>query len=218
MDYQEVFAAFEAAADPQQAVEMSAYMRDQFAFLGIKTPQRKALAKDFLKAVRKAEQVNWGFIDACWKRPEREFQYLALDYLHAMEKKLTVKDIPRIKRLATTKSWWDTVDNLDTVVGGIALNYPEVNKILLAWSTDDNFWLRRLAIDHQLSRKEQTDTQLLQQILVNNLGQTEFFITKAMGWALRAYSKIDPGWVGAFIDAHSDQMAPLSIREASKYL
>ena len=218
MDQREIFATFEGAADPQQAVEMSAYMRDQFPFLGIKTPQRRALVKDFLKTARKAEQVDWGFIDACWKRPQREFQYLALDYLHAMEKKLTPTDIPHIRRLATTKSWWDTVDSLDTVVGGIAQKYPEVNTTLLAWSVDDNFWLRRLAIDHQLNRKEQTDAELLRQILTNNLGQTEFFITKAIGWALRAYSKVDPGWVRAFIDAHRDQMAPLSIREGSKYL
>ncbi|MCL2654406.1 MAG: DNA alkylation repair protein [Coriobacteriia bacterium] len=218
MGYQELFTAFEAEADAEQAVAMSAYMRDQFPYLGIKTPCRRALAKDFLKAARKAVEVDWGFIDACWARDEREFQYLALDYLHVMEKVLTPKDIPRIKRLATTKSWWDTVDSLDTIVGNIALSYPEVNKTLLAWSVDDNFWLRRLAIDHQLLRKERTDTELLSRILVNNLGQTEFFITKAIGWALRAYSKIDPEWVGAFIDAHRDQMAPLSIREASKYL
>jgi len=126
--------------------------------------------------------------------------------------------VPRIKHLATTKSWWDTVDNLDTLMGAIALAYPEVNTTLVAWSEDENIWLRRLAIDHQLQRKEQTDTDLLRQIIVSNLDQREFFITKAIGWALRDYSKTDPNWVAAFIAEFGDLMAPLSIREASKYL
>ncbi|MCL2332661.1 MAG: DNA alkylation repair protein [Actinomycetia bacterium] len=218
MDYQELFATFEQAADAEQAAPMSAYMRDQFPYLGVKTPQRKVLSRDFLKAAKRTGVVDWGFIDTCWERDEREFQYLALDYLAALVKALTPQDIPCIKRLAQTKSWWDTVDNLDTVIGQIALSYPEVNKTLLAWSTDDDFWLRRLAIDHQLLRKERTDTELLRRILVNNLGQTEFFINKAIGWALRDYSKTDPAWVRAFIEEHRAQMAPLSIREASKYL
>jgi len=217
-NHQELFAAFEAAADADLAAQMSAYMRDQFAFLGIKTPQRKALSKDFLKVAKKAPEVDWGFIDACWARDEREFQYLALDYLDGVKKKLTPADIPRIRRLAQAKPWWDTVDNLDTVVGEVALAYPEVKQTMLAWSVDDDFWLRRLAIDHQLLRKEQTDTVLLRRILVNNLGQTEFFINKAIGWALRDYSKTDPAWVRAFIDKHRERMAALSIREASKYL
>ena len=89
---------------------------------------------------------------------------------------------------------------------------------MLAWSVDDDLWLRRIAIDHQLLRKDQTDTALLEEIIVANLGQQEFFINKAIGWALRDYSKTDPGWVRAFIGRHRDGLAPLSVREASKYL
>ena len=86
------------------------------------------------------------------------------------------------------------------------------------WSLDEDFWLRRIAIDHQLMRKELTDTNLLAEVICNNFGQTEFFINKAIGWSLRNYSKVNPDWVRVFIDQHASQMAPLSIREARKYL
>jgi 3-methyladenine DNA glycosylase AlkD len=116
------------------------------------------------------------------------------------------------------KSWWDTIDGLDRIVGAIALAFPQVNQILLQWSLDPNFWLRRIAIDHQLGRKAQTDTALLEQIILNNFGQTEFFINKAIGWSLREYSKTNPAWVRAFVERHRQDLAPLSVREASKYI
>jgi len=213
----DIFDVLRAAADPEKAASMSAYMRGQFAFLGIPTPERKRLSREFLKAADRSA-VDWGFISACWEQPEREFQYLGIDYLTRLKALLSPADIPGIQRLVTEKSWWDTVDALDVVVGGIALRYPEVNGTLLAWSVDEDMWLRRIAIDHQLTRREKTDTGLLERILVNNLGQTEFFINKAVGWSLRDFSKTDPDWVRGFIERHRGAMAPLSIKEASKYL
>jgi 3-methyladenine DNA glycosylase AlkD len=212
-----IFETFRAAADPEKAASMSAYMRNLFPFLGIPTPERKKLSGEFLKTA--AERgVDWNFIFKCWKQPEREFQYLAKDYLVKIAPLLTAEDIPKLRKLAVTKSWWDTIDGIDLLVGGIALRFPRVNDTLLAWSLDDNFWLRRLAIDHQLARKEQTNVDLLERILVNNLGQTEFFINKAIGWSLREYSKTNPRWVRGFIDSRRNEMAALSIREAGKYL
>ena len=117
-----------------------------------------------------------------------------------------------------TKSWWDTVDILDKVIGSIIYNNKNLHPIILEWSKDDNIWLRRVAIDHQLLRKENTDEQLLEKILINNLNHKEFFVNKAIGWALRDYSKTDPQWVRNFIEVHKENMASLSIREASKYL
>nr|WP_088793636.1 DNA alkylation repair protein [Streptococcus pneumoniae] len=87
-----------------------------------------------------------------------------------------------------------------------------------SWSLSDNIWLRRVAIDHQLLRKEKTNTQLMEKILLHNLNQTEFFINKAIGWILRDYSKTNPTWVTCFIDENKERMAELSIKEASKYL
>ena len=210
-----IFETLKSAADPGQAVGMSAYMRDQFAFLGIPTPERKKLCLDFLKTQK---ALDWDFIFQCWDQPEREYQYLAIDCLTKLKAQLISADIPNIQRLITTRSWWDTVDALDVIVGGIALQHPEVNDILLQWSTDDNIWLRRTAIDHQLTRKDKTDTVLLERILLNNFGQDEFFINKAIGWSLRDYSKTNPGWVREFIRRHRDKMASLSVREGSKYL
>ena len=93
-----------------------------------------------------------------------------------------------------------------------------MNKILLEWSLDENIWLRRNAINHQLLRKEKTNAELLEKILKNNLGQTEFFINKAIGWALRDYSKTNSEWVKNFIEENEEKMSKLSIREAGKYL
>ncbi len=145
-------------------------------------------------------------------------QYAALDYLEIRKKLLTPSDLPRLKKLAQTKSWWDTIDFLDRLVGSIIAQFPETKEIILSWSCDEDIWLRRLAIDHQLLRKEETDTELLENILVNNLGQTEFFINKAIGWALRDYSKTNADWVRDFIEQHREEMSALSIREGSKYL
>ncbi|MDR0434445.1 MAG: DNA alkylation repair protein, partial [Gracilibacteraceae bacterium] len=158
-----IFEIFRSHADHNQAAKMSAYMRDQFPFCGLPTPERKKLSRPFLKAI---SAIDWDFIFALWEQPEREFQYFACEALDKYKAQLTPADISNLRRLAITKSWWDTIDILDRIVGDIALRYPEVNKILLAWSLDDNIWLRRIAIDHQLTRKGNTDTTLLTQIIV----------------------------------------------------
>ena len=211
----DIFETFKAAVNPEQAVKMSAYMRDQFSYLGIQTPLRRKLSRDIIKAQKAAD---WDFIFKCWEQPEREFQYLAIDCLDKVKSTLSPADIPNLRRLITEKSWWDTVDGLDVIVGDIALRYAEVNEVLLQWSTDDNIWLRRTAIDHQLLRKDKTDTTLFEQILVNNFGQNEFFINKAIGWSLRDYSKTNPDWVRAFIERYKDKLPLLSVKEASKYI
>jgi 3-methyladenine DNA glycosylase AlkD len=213
----DIFEIFRSAADPEKAAPMSAYMRNQFPFLGIKTPERKKLCSDFLKNAA-GQAVDWDFVFKCWEQPEREFQYLAVNYLAKASAALTADDIPKLREIAVSKSWWDTIDGLDVIIGDIAFRYPEVNEILLQWSADENFWLRRIAIDHQLKRKEKTDTALLERIIVNNFGQTEFFINKAIGWSLREYSKTNSDWVRDFIERNRSEMAALSVREAGKYV
>ncbi|MFC4698435.1 DNA alkylation repair protein [Enterococcus aquimarinus] len=212
-----IFDTFYQAANPQKAIAMEAYMRNQFKFLGITAPERKILTRDFFKTIDRAT-IDWEFVQQCWEKDEREFQYLAIAYLTKVKQRLTVEDIPRLRQLIVTKSWWDTIDSLDKLVGYVALHHPTVEATLLDWSTDDNIWLRRVAIDHQILRKEQTNPVLLEKIICHNFGQKEFFINKAIGWSLRDYSKTNPEWVKAFIARHQDQMAPLSIREASKYI
>ena len=217
MDVEELLENLKAVAKPDDAVAMKAYMKNKFEFLGVKTPVRRKLTTTFFKQQTDLV-IDWNFINEAWNYPYRKLQYTALDYLEIRKKLLTPSDLPRLKKLAQTKSWWDTIDFLDRLVGSIIARFTETKEIILSWSCDKDFWLRRLAIDHQLLRKEKTDTELLEKILVNNLGQTEFFINKAIGWALRDYSKTNPDWVRDFIERHQAEMAALSIREGSKYL
>ena len=218
MSLADLLEELEAAKDLEKAGPMEAYMRNQFPFLGIVAPERNALYKKYFPSAKKAKVIDWAFVETCWEKEPREYQYVAANYLKAMQSYLTESDLPKLEHLVVTKSWWDTIDFLDRLVGSIIAQFPETKATILSWSCDEDIWLRRLAIDHQLLRKEETDTELLEKILVNNLGQTEFFINKAIGWALRDYSKTNPNWVRDFIERHQAEMAALSIREGSKYL
>ena len=218
MDFNKLYEEMIQHKNEEQAQKMSKYMLNKFEYIGIKTPERREIFKNFFKEYKNEEKIDWEFVNKCWENKYREFQYVAADYLKNMKDKLTRDDIPKLKQLILKKSWWDTIDNLDMTIGALALKDSNVNKILLEWSIDENIWLRRIAIDHQLLRKEKTNTELLEKILKNNLGQAEFFINKAIGWALRDYSKTNPNWVKNFIEKNREKMAKLSIREASKYL
>ena len=217
MKVEDIFQGLKEVANPEDAIHMKAYMTDQFEFLGVKTPVRRKLSKVFFKK-NSSLAIDWKFIHQAWDNPYREMQYVVLDYLQLKQKALTPSDLPKIKKLAQTKPWWDTIDFLCRSVGFICLHYPETKKFVLEWSRDEDFWLRRIAIEHQLLQKEETDVQLLEQILINNLNQTEFFINKAIGWALRDYSKTNPDWVLEFIEKYKDKLSKLSIKEGSKYL
>ena len=218
MDFNKLYEEMIQHKNEEQAQKMSKYMLNKFEYIGIKTPERRKIFKNFFKEYKNEEKIDWEFVNKCWENKYREFQYVAADYLKNMKDKLTIDDIPKFKQLILKKSWWDTIDNLDMTIGALALKDSNVNKILLEWSLDENIWLRRIAIDHQLLRKEKTNTELLEKILKNNLGQAEFFINKAIGWALRDYSKTNPEWVKNFIEKNRENMAKLSIKEASKYL
>ena len=218
MDFNKLYEEMIQHKNEEQARQMSKYMLNKFEYIGIKTPERRKIFKNFFKEYKNEEKIDWEFVNKCWENKYREFQYVAADYLKNMKDKLTIDDIPKLKQFILKKSWWDTIDNLDMTIGALALKDSNVNKILMEWSLDENIWLRRIAIDHQLLRKEKTDIELLEKILKNNLGQTEFFINKAIGWALRDYSKTNPEWVKTFIEKNRENMAKLSIKEASKYL
>ena len=218
MDFNKLYEEMIQHKNEEQAQKMSKYMLNKFEYIGIKTPERRKIFKNSFKEYKNKEKIDWEFVNKCWENKYREFQYIAADYLKNMKDKLTRDDIPKLKQLILKKSWWDTIDNLDMTIGALALKDSNVNKILLEWSIDENIWLRRIAIDHQLLRKEKTNTELLEKVLENNLGQAEFFINKSIGWALRDYSKTNPEWVKNFIKKNKEKMAKLSIREASKYL
>lgn len=225
---------FRQYKNEENAEKQAAYLRHQFEFIGLKTPERRLLAKDFLKEKKGDKQIDWELVFEFWNLPEREFQYLALDYLHQMKKWLIFDDMEKIKKLTVSKSWWDTVDALDELVGHLLLTgrkqatendstaYEQVKTLVKEWAQAENFWIRRIAIDCQLSFKNQTDLELLSYNIEKNLlGSSfadEFFITKAIGWALRDLAKTKSAWVIKFIEEHENKMAKLSIREASKHL
>lgn len=215
--YSQLFAELRSEYNPENAGPMSHYMRDLFPFLGIKSPKRKEIAKKYFKMLS-IEKTDWDFVNQCWAMEEREFQYLALDYLSYFHKCLGKGDLAKLKEISVVKSWWDTIDYINIFIGEIVSKHPELKDTMILWSKDENFWLRRLAIDFQLKFRKKTDTKLLSEIISNNFHSTEFFINKAIGWSLREYSKTDPAWVKDFIAANREKMSPLSVREASKYL
>ena len=209
---------FEENRNELLAESMSKYMQDKFRFLGVRGATRTEIYKKYFPDARKTKTIDWYFVESCWNKEEREFQYVVVDYLKAMQKFLKREDISRLKYLIVTKSWWDTVDLLAKVVGSLVIRIEGYDQIMLEWSKDSNIWLKRVAILYQLSLKDKVDEIILDKILVNNLGDNEFFINKAVGWALRDYSKFNPEWVREFIKKNKDNMANLSIREASKYI
>ena len=217
MWHEGIFSELEKSRDEKKGEEMSAYMQNRFPFLGIQRPKLKELVKPFFKEAGKSG-IDWDFVFACWDKDYREAQYVALDYLKTKVKKLTTDDLPRLKKLITIKSWWETVDTIDAFVGHIVMQNPELEKEMVAWSTSGDMWLRRTAIDFQQEYKEKTNTKLLEKIIVNNLGSDEFFINKAIGWSLRDYSKVNPSWVRDFINRYGDRLSKLSVKEGSKYL
>ncbi len=217
-NYLQIKKLFEEHSNQEKAVQMAKYMRNQFVFYGLQTPERKALYKDFLRAEKRNGTINWNFLNQCYQDEHREFQYLVTDYLITMANDLTYDDVPKIFNYIKMKQWWDTIDKFDRIVGNIGLSDDRIDTLMLQWSKDTDFWVRRIAIDHQLTRKEKTNTELLEQIIINNFGNDEFFINKAIGWSLRDYSKTDPTWVRDFLAKYQERMHTLSIKEASKYL
>ena len=192
-------------------------MQNKFNFLGIPKPKLNEIAKPYLKESRKYD-FDWEFVNICWEKDYREAQYIAVNYLSLNTKKFTDNDLPKLKHLIVNKSWWETVDSLDAIVGSIVLKYKFLEKTMLEWSVSDNIWLKRVAIDFQQAYKDQTNTELLEKIINNNFGSDEFFINKAIGWSLRDYSKINPEWVKGYLAKYKEQLSTLSIKEASKYL
>jgi 3-methyladenine DNA glycosylase AlkD len=210
---------FEKNADPTQAPAMKKYMRDQFEYLGIKSPKFKELLKQFISenGLPPIDELDL-IARELWALPQREFQYLAGSLIGRLEEKLPADFIGTLEFLITTKSWWDTVDSIAGGTVGVHFKrYPSIKKKYLArWRKSDDFWLRRTTILFQLNYKQETDFNLMCDIIRENLGSKEFFINKAIGWALRQYARTDPKAVKKFVK--ETPLQPLSRREAMKHL
>ena len=211
---------YSAARDPDRAVQAAAYMRDQFPFLGIATPARRALNRTVVAGLpRPTRPELQEVVLACWKLPEREYQYFACDWLRTNVAVPGPEFLPVVRTLITTKSWWDTVDALATrVVGGLVQRHPVLNAEMDRWVADPDLWVARTAILHQLHYGSRTDTDRLFGYCTQQAAHPDFFIRKAIGWALRHYARTDPEAVRRYVQDHREVLSPLSIREASKHL
>lgn len=209
---------FEKNANPAQAAPMKKYMREQFEYLGIKSPQVKELLREHVKlhGLPTLEEIDEIALDL-WSLPQREFQYTAMSLMERLEEKLPKPSIKTLEYMITHKSWWDTVDNIAHIVGVHFRRFPVVKeKYLAKWRKSKNIWLRRTAILFQLDYKKETDFDLLRKIIRENLGSDEFFINKAIGWALRQYAYTDAKAVKKFVK--ETDLHPLSRRESMKHL
>jgi len=209
---------FEQNANPAQAGPMKKYMRDQFEYLGIKSPQATVLLRKHINEYGLPPLDHLDIIlRELWALPQREFQYTAITLASKLEKKIEPEFINTIEYLITTKSWWDTVDALaGHAVGSQFKRFPAVKeKYIKKWRKSENFWLRRTTLLFQLGYKKETDFDLMCELIRENLGSDEFFINKAIGWALRQYAHTNPAPVKKFVKATKD-LHPLSRREALK--
>ncbi|MDH3682975.1 MAG: DNA alkylation repair protein [Acidimicrobiia bacterium] len=215
-----VRAALADVADPQKAPAMAAYMKDQFPFLGVQTKDRRAVQRPTVAALGEGSvEELLAFARACWDVPERELQYVATDALRKHEAVLTPAHLGDLAELITSKSWWDTVDSLAVhTVGPLVARHRELTEEMDSWIDDDDIWLARTAILYQLSYKERTDANRLFAYADRRAADTEFFIRKALGWALRQYARTDPEAVRAYVSANEDRLSGLTKREALKHL
>jgi 3-methyladenine DNA glycosylase AlkD len=209
---------YRAATDPVAAGPMRAYMRNQFPFLGIKTPGQEALARVVTAELARPDEQDLRIVATkCWELPEREFQYFACGYLRRHQAVCSSGFLPTVGELVTWKSWWDTVDALAAhVVGPLVLRDPALVSTMDGWLSGDDLWLTRTAILHQLAYRDSTDPDRLFRYCAARADHTDFFIRKAIGWALRQYAKTAPDAVRDFVGR--TPMSGLSRREALKNL
>ncbi|MBB5017078.1 3-methyladenine DNA glycosylase AlkD [Chitinivorax tropicus] len=210
--------ALQGRADTDTARAMRAYMRDQFPFLGIKTPLRRQISRPFMLAAKQFdESMLLAAADWLWSQPQRECQYVVVDLVAQSVSRLGSSAMTQLEQWVQTKSWWDTVDGLAAwVMGPLVLADRTLQTRMDELSTHENLWLRRAALLHQLHWKRQTDTARLFAYCQRNASDPEFFIRKAIGWALREFAYTDPDAVRDFVEHTS--LSPLSAREAMKHL
>lgn len=214
--FQDLSRAYAAVRDPVRAPAMRAYMRDQFEFAGISAPQRRIANRPMLKHLKGIGSVALlEYAVRLWSMAEREYQYTAIDLLAMHWKALSVGDIPSLLELAQKKSWWDSVDGLAGIVGDVLMFTHDGMDAAIK---HDNMWVRRIAMLHQLGWRDHVDEQSLFSYALELSGENEFFIQKAIGWALRDYAWHRPDTVRRFIFSEQSRLSPLSFREANRNL
>ncbi|CUR58784.1 conserved hypothetical protein [metagenome] len=224
-----VRAALAGAGDPVRAAQQQAYMKSELPFVGLSAPQLRALLRPLLVEERFVDRGSWeaAVLELWDDATHREERYAALALVRhrAYQQWLDPDLLPVLEHLVRTGAWWDVVDEVAAhPVGQVLLDHrPAVTPVMDVWAVDDeSLWIRRTAVLAQLRHQERTDTELLDRVLVANLDDTtfgrEFFVRKAVGWALRQHARTDAAWVRTFVQTHADRLSGLSRREALKHL
>ena len=196
-------------------------MKTDMPFYGVGKPARtrifRAVVRPFPIATRSAYNDA---VLALWQRPHREEKYLAIQLARHHDRFVTKSSLPLYKRLVREGAWWDFVDEIaGHLVGRVLLRQrASVQPILETWLDHRSLWVRRSAILSQLTHKDETDAPFLFEACRHCMHETDFFIRKAIGWALRQYAYVAPQAVRRFLRTNRDALSPLSVREASKHL
>lgn len=214
-------AGLAAHADPARAAQMRAYLRGQWEFLGVPAPARRVVVKACVR-----HRMPWPELAALaamlWDEPLREYQYAAIDLLDLHRRELPFEAIPALLALARRKPWWETVDGLAGVAGKLLRasrdKVEDAQRPMDTALADPSFWIRRIAMTHQLGWRLDTDGARLFGYALALSGEREFFIRKAIGWALRDYAKWAPDAVADFVAAHRNRLSALTLREATRHL
>ena len=216
---QELQQMFKLLANEEHAKSAEAYMKNQFKYFGIYTNERRKISNDYIKQVGLLSKKELDkTVKELYKQTHREFQYVAIELI-AFHKKQWAEDIIELTEFCLiNKSWWDTVDGIaSAIIGDYFKKFPQqINPITSRWNNSNNFWLTRSSIMFQKTYKLNTDTDLLAKYILNCNTSKEFFVQKAIGWALREYSKTNPIWVKDFVA--NNILAPLSKREALRLI
>lgn len=216
----ELIKELKANSNRETAIPMENYMKNNFPFLGIKTENRRAIFKAVYEKHKPEIKLNYREISwQLYQEKEREIHQCAIDLIQKeIKKKFVIEDIQFIEKLIIKNSWWDSVDTISKyLVGGYLEQFPaETLKVIERFSDAENMWLNRTAIIFQLGYKEKTNFDLLKAECEKHKHSKEFFIQKAIGWALRDYSRFNPNGVKLYVE--STNLKPLSLKEALRLL
>ena len=210
----------EAVADPSRAPAMAAYMKGIAPYLGVTTPNRRAAARAWVRGFDPGPEAAalLGAAQELVREPEREFSYVAIDLVRRHERLLPESSLQALRGLVLERPWWDTVDSWSTLIGRVGLRHRAWDAEVVGWAIDERLWVRRISLVFQVGRRDAVDLGLLFEACEANMADRDFFMRKGIGWGLRDAARTHPETVSAFVESHRDQLAPLSVREATKHL
>lgn len=219
INIEEIQAIYTAHADEARAIEMARYMKDKNPFLGLPSPLRAELFKALFDGQNTpTAEVAMSLAEQLWRLPYREYHYLAVDILRKAKAYKKEESITLFEDLLVKNSWWDSVDHINgQLLGDYFSCFPQNKDAITGkWNESQNMWLQRVSVIFQLKYKHKTDLVLLSKHILRHSDSKEFFVQKAIGWALRTVAKFNPDFVRDFVEKHP--LKPLSKREAMKHL